>query len=504
MKRLIEETFPVREVSRESAKEKNIRHGHISTLHIWWARRPLASSRATAYASLVPVPDDVDRWNAEREFIIEFSKWENSLNPTMIQKAREAILKANGGKPPKVLDCFAGGGAIPLEALRLGCETYAGDLNPVAVLILKCTLEYPQKYGKPGKGVRRGDFFGSEQTRESKVGNVLLEDVKKWGTWVLEEAKKDIGRFYPSDPDGSVPVGYLWARTIPCQNPTCHAEIPLMRQFWLARKDKKKVCLFPYVQDNKVQFNIVGDGYEPVPSGFQPDNGTVSRAVATCPVCGSVLKDKVTRALFQEGKAGQRMVVVVLHKPGKTGKRYRIATVKDEEIFRKAEKALHVKRDKLMAEWGIDPIPDEPTPEGKGSGAERAFSVRNYGLNTWGDLFNSRQKLALITFVEKVRQVYQKMQEDGYNREYAKAVLSFIAIIINRLADKNSNLVVYNVVGEKIEHVFGRQALPMVWDYIEVNPFTDVGWPNMQSWIERNIEHCSILNSSTILPTMRP
>jgi len=147
-RRFIEESFPVKEVSVESAKEKNIRHGHISTLHIWWARRPLASSRATSYAALIPAPKDIDEWNSKRQFIINFSKWENSLNQSMIERARADILKANNGKPPKVLGPFGGGGFIPLEALRLGCEVYSGDLNPVAVLIQKCTLEYPQKYGR--------------------------------------------------------------------------------------------------------------------------------------------------------------------------------------------------------------------------------------------------------------------------------------------------------------------------------------------------------------------
>lgn len=216
-KRFIEETFPVKEVSIESVREKNIRHGHISTLHIWWARRPLASSRATNYAALIPASSNVDEWQKTRQFIIDFSKWENSLNQTLIQKAREDILKANGGKPPKVLDLFAGGGAIPLEALRLGCETYASDLNPVAILIEKCTLEYPQKYGKLVK--RKTKFLGDQEVTE--MVNPLLEDVKKWGEWVLKMAKKEIGRFYPEDDDGSIPVGYIWARTIPCQNPSC-------------------------------------------------------------------------------------------------------------------------------------------------------------------------------------------------------------------------------------------------------------------------------------------
>src|SRR5579885_3816597 len=168
-KRLIEESFPVKEVSVESAREKNIRRGHISTLHIWWARRPLASSRATAYAALIPASknlvlseaEGIDEWNKKREFIINLCKWENSLNQSLIERARKDILESNGGKPPKVLDPFAGGGAIPLEALRLGCETYASDYNPVAVLILKCTLEYPQKYGKPGEVEMEVNEFGS-------------------------------------------------------------------------------------------------------------------------------------------------------------------------------------------------------------------------------------------------------------------------------------------------------------------------------------------------------
>src|SRR3990172_6863323 len=169
-RRFIEESFPVKEVSIESAKEKSIRHGHISTLHIWWARRPLASSRATNYAALIPAPDNVDEWNKTRQFIIDFSKWENSLNPTLIEKAREDILKANGGKPPKVLDPFGGGGAIPLEALRLGCETYSNDLNPVAVLIQKCTLEYPQKYGRQREKGENGKIQKTRYLRMSKNG----------------------------------------------------------------------------------------------------------------------------------------------------------------------------------------------------------------------------------------------------------------------------------------------------------------------------------------------
>jgi len=464
-RRFIEESFPVKEVSKESAKEKNIRHGHISTLHIWWARRPLASSRATSYAALIPAPENDEEWDKKRQFIIELSKWENSLNPDIIEKARKDILKANGGKPPKVLDPFAGGGAIPLEALRLGCEVYASDYNPVAVLIEKCTLEFPQKYGRVKNTGEWGHLKGS-------VSNPLLEDVKRWGEWVLKEAQKEIGRFYPKDPDSSIPVGYIWARTIPCQNPSCGAEIPLMRQYWLAKKANKRVALYPYVDGKEVKFRIVGDGYESMPSGFKPENGTVSRAVATCPVCGHTVKADITRKLFQTGKSGQRMIAVVLHKPGTKGKRYRLATEKDMEIFKEAEKYLEEKRQKLMEEWGIDPVPDEPTPEGKGSGAERAFSVRNYALNTWGDLFNPRQKLALITFTEKVRLAYQKMIEEGYEEEYAKAVVGYLGLTLDMVAAFTNVLARWENTSEAIKQLYSRQALPMLWDFVEASPFS--------------------------------
>ena len=472
-KRFIEVSFPIKEISEESVREKNIRRGHISTLHIWWARRPLVASRATAYAALIPAPKDDVEWNTKREFIIKLAKWENSLNTIVIEKARRDILEANGNKSIKVLDPFAGGGSITLEALRLGCEVHAGEYNPVAVLILKCTLEYPQKYGKPGEVVREFEEFDKKVKKKVKVENVLLEDVRYWGNWVLGEAKKEIGRFYPEDGDGVTPVGYIWARTIPCQNPSCGAEIPLMRQFWLAKKNNKRVALYPYVEGKEVKFKIVGDGYEKMPEGFDPSKGTVSRAIATCPVCGYTVDDKTTRKLFQEGKAREKMVTVVLHKHGTKGKRYRLATEKDWEVFREAEKYLEEKRQKLIEEWGIDPVPDEELPPKETLG----FRVQRYGMLKWGDLFNSRQKLALITFTEKVRLAYKRMIEEGYDEEYAKAVVSYLGLGVNRLADKNSSLCRLIPQTEAIGFTYGRQALPMLWDYIEMCPYEHPsGW----------------------------
>ena len=498
-KRFIEESFPVKEVSIESAREKNIRHGHISTLHIWWARRPLASSRATSYAALIPAvsPGDKKEFDKKRDFIINFSKWENSLDQSMIKQARKDILKANNGKPPKVLDPFSGGGAIPLEALRLGCETYSNDYNPVAVLIQKCTLEYPQKYGKPFIIKSNPSILFPEIIKQKTldfdsktVPNRLLYDVEKWSNWILKEVKKEIGRFYPPEPDGSIPVGYIWSRTIPCQNPSCGAEIPLMRQFWLAKKSNKKVALFPYIEGKQICFKIVGDGYEKVPLGFNSAQGTVARTVVICPVCGAVIDAKTTRKLFQEGKAGQRLVAVVLHHPKKQGKTYRISNEEDLEFYREAEIYLKEKRVKLMNEWGIDPVPDElmntkdPT----------TVAGRGYGFTEWGDLFNSRQKLSLITFVEKVRFTYHKMAKEGYEEEYAKAVMSYLALGVDRLVDFGSSLCVLNPTGGRgVVHTFGRQALPMVWDYAESNPFLEqgAGWPSACEKNKKWIEHAS-------------
>jgi adenine-specific DNA methylase len=405
-------------------------------------------------------------WNTKKQFIEDLAKYENSLNKIIIEKARKDILQANNGEILKVLDPFSGGGSIPLECLRLGMETYANDYNPVAVLILKCILEYPQKYGKPQKTKDR-------LIETQKIP--LLEDVKKWGNWVLEEAKKEIARFYPNDENGSIPVGYIWARTIPCQNPSCGAEIPLIKQFWLAKKDNKKVALKPYVKDKRVEFEIVGQDNN-FPSDFEPEKGTISRAIATCLVCGSPQDDKTVRKLFQDGKAGQRMVAVVLHHSIKKGKIYRLATEKDLEFFKESEKYLEEKRKKLMDEWGIDPVPDEEIPLMSGT-----FNVPLYGITKWGDLFNARQKLALITFTEKVRLAYKKMIEEGYDKEYAKAVVSYLGLAVSRVVEYMSNLCVHDNTQERTVHVFGRQALPMVWDYSELNPLSEAvgSWESM-------------------------
>jgi len=496
--RFIDVSFPIKEVSEESVREKNIRHGHISTLHIWWARRPLAASRATSYAALIPVPKSEEERSDKSKFIVELAKWENSLNEEILKKAREDILKANNGMPPKVLDPFAGGGSIPLECLRLGCEVYAGEYNPVAVLILKCTLEYPQKYAHlkiKTEEEKQKTLSGKFNVKETPK---LLYDVKKWGKWVLEEARKEIGKFYPSDPDDSVPVSYIWARTIPCQNPSCRAEIPLMRQFWLARKENKKIALKPVVKGKKVEFEIIEN------PDFDPSKGTVKGAIARCLVCGSTIDAKTVRKLFRQGESSQRIVAVVLHK--ERGKKYRIVTENDQKVYEEAEKYLEEKRKKLMEEQGIDPVPDEiiRSPEGKKYNNVSFFNftpILLYGMTKWGDLFNSRQKLALITFAEKVQLAYKKMMQEGIDEEYAKAVASYLGLIVSRCSDFETVLGAWHPQWEFSTHVFVRQALQMTWDYSELNPFSPIltgTWESMSRQVQRPLKHLLQINKDEL------
>jgi putative DNA methylase len=500
VKRFIEVDFPIRVVSEHSAREKYTRHGHISTLHIWWARRPLAASRASIYAALIPAPADERERLGKEQFIGNLCQWENSLNPHVIKKAQREILDANGGQPPRVLDCFAGGGAIPLEALRLGCETHALELNPVAVLILKATLEYPQKFSNPNDQIPKAETRGQQglpgvSTKESR----LMADVRRWGEWVLEEVRKELAEFYPPESDGSLPVGYIWARTVRCQNPACGAEIPLMRQFWLAKKKKKRIALRPVVdrKHKRVDFEVV----EGKAINFDPAAGTVRRAKVTCPICGAGMDANTLRLEFRQGQTSQRMVAVVLHHPNRTGKTYRLATGADVEVFHCAEAASQEKLqtsevlETSEVSASLPPVPDEPLPPVGTLG----FRVQRYGLLRWVDLFNPRQKLALITFVEKVRRAHEEMLAEGYDLEYANAVVTYLALGVDMAAAFGNTLARWENTSEAIKHAFGRQALPMLWDYAEVNPFSGASgsWETGWEYYLKVLEHCtaSIQNS---------
>ena len=528
-KRLAEVDFPIAAVSRHAVREKSIRHGHPSTLHLWWARRPLASSRTVLLALLLPDPCDplcppefrrragdaigsfaahvvetkdgnaklvadlkthlrssdqskrrraelererrfaawaeinrTECWTPERTkrsllwLLATGASWNFSADDAFLATSRALVKAAHGGEPPLVVDPFAGGGSIPLEALRLGCEAFASDLNPVACLILKVMLEEIPRHGPE-----------------------LAEQLREAGAEIKRRAERELADLYPTDPDGATPIAYLWARTVWCEAPDCGAEIPLMRSFWLCKKEKRKRALRHSVERPKglppqVEFDV----FEPEADDEVRD-GTVTRAKATCLCCGAVLPpDRVRFQLAAErGGAdvkfdddghrigGARMTAVVTLRPDVKGRHYRLPTDADYAAVREAQ-ARDVG---ILEEWerggkqGLCPIPDEPTPAGGGSGAGRAFSVQRYGMLQWGDLFTARQKTALVELVRSTSEV----ETDNV------AIRYLLAIAIDRSADYWSSLCSWHLTGEKVNHTFGRQALGMIWDYTEVNPWCE-------------------------------
>jgi adenine-specific DNA methylase len=566
--RLIEVALPVREISAESVRDKSLRHGHISTLHLWWARRPLAASRAVVFASLVPDPDDpccpeefrraverylkthvpaelkyyrrgrevlrdedpyrpydgvpdtlrnrllmfIAKWSPEaldfergkrpkppkpKELLDDRSlvKWETSdpENPQgqkVLHIARELVKTAYNGDIPVVLDPFAGGGAIPLEAGRLGCRPIANDYNPVAYLILRATCEFPQKYGKPGKRWVITKEFGKRVERETQVSNVLAHDVEHWASWILERAREKIGHLYPPGKDGRPVVGYLWARTAPCSNPSCRGEIPLLRSLLVCNKKGKKIALTMDVdkEQKTVRFGIAR-GKEIT----QTDGTMQNRGNVRCPYCGQVTPVADLRAAGLAGKMGERMVAVIVD--GKNGKDYRPVEETDLASFRKAL-AIDVGRP-----------PELILPEINAQDAAEDISnstgirVHLYGMKTWGSLFNPRQLVAMQTFIQTLHEALDKMKEEISDDDYRKAVGVYLGLWISRIAQRSSNVGLWDTTRETLQHPFGRQAIPMTWDYPEANPFSEAtgGAEGGLEWMKRVILHESGTSQPTVV-----
>ena len=522
-KRLAEVDFPIAVVSKHSAREKSIRNGHPSTLHLWWARRPLAACRAMLMALLLPDPCDpacppefrtaatdqlralveyfvttkqgagdlvadlhcdlksanpqkkraarkeADRrflewrtlnrtkaWNQEilRHALLAFigwgAGWVQSSLPAFIDNARALVKAAHPEDTPLVVDPFAGGGSIPLEALRLGCEAFASDLNPVACLILKVMLEDIPRHG-PG----------------------LADELRRVGKEIKEAAEKELSEFYPKDPDGATPIAYLWARTVRCESPNCGAEIPLMRSFWLCKKANRNRALRPKVVQQKndpprVEFEI-----------FQPKTdkevheGTVLRAKASCLCCGSVLTPERLRAKLSEQRGGAdaifddrgsriggaRMLTVVTTKPGEQGRHYRLPVAGDYQAVYKAQQ--HLKQ--MLEDWaqggsqGLCPVPDEPI-----STTElRRISIPLYGCASWRDAFCARQQIVLSLLTQTI-----KNQLDS-------VVSAAVALTISRMTNAHTAFSRWHTARENIEGIFSRQAVGMVWDFCEGNPVSE-------------------------------
>lgn len=481
-KRLIEIDLPIKEISKHARREKSIRHGHISTLHIWWARRPLAACRAVICAALWPDPADqlcperfkedaaaimARFWNplgstnldykeplairkALLDFIADFANWDNSTDQRYLETSRALTQSAHeslGGAPgsrPLVVDPFAGGGSIPLEALRVGADAFASDLNPVAVLLNKVVLEYIPCYGQK-----------------------LADQVRKWGEWIKVEAEKELAEFYPKDPDGATPIAYLWARTITCEGPGCGAEVPLMRSLWLAKKRNRSVTLrfITSREKKRVDFEIIQDV-----KAQNVGEGTVRRGSATCPVCGYTTPVSSVRKQLKArrgGAADARLFCVVTARPGLQGRFYRLPTERDLDIVRNAEAELEKRKKEHTGKLSL--VPDEPYPDESGAGALSSSVL--YGLRKWGDVFTPRQALSLTTLVKLVRELDDNQGHQNENL-LGIALRTCLALTIDRQANTLTSLSRWNTVGEKIEGVFSRQALPLVWDFCEGNPFS--------------------------------
>ncbi|MGV8075577.1 MAG: DUF1156 domain-containing protein [Syntrophobacteraceae bacterium] len=487
-KRLAEVDFPIAVVSKHAAREKSIRHGHPSTLHLWWARRPLAACRAMLLALLLPDPcdencpeefkgkarvllprllgnigpKDEDLRRSVLKFVGDFANWDLSKHPVYLEIGRGLVKAAHGEDPPLVVDPFAGGGSIPLEALRLGCEAFASDLNPVACLILKVMLEDIPRYGPE-----------------------LAKELRRIGGEIKKQAEKELAEFYPKDLDGAKPFAYLWARTVRCESPNCGAEIPLMRSFWLCKKASRKWALRHKVVQlasgtPHAEFELFAPKADKEVHG-----GTVTRAKATCLCCGMVLPPERVRAQLSEQRggadvffdtngnriSGARMLAVVTHYPGIQGRNYRLPVERDYQAVLSSEMRLKA----ILDEWERDgkrgpcPVPDEPIPMNE----IRRVSVPLYGATSWGDIFTKRQKQSLYT--------------------YAMAIRSFAAtpscsrlcsLALDRLLILLSAHCRWKPTGESLIDMFGRHAIGMVWDFAEATP--GFGGENIfKSWIDK-------------------
>jgi putative DNA methylase len=534
-KRLIEVDLPIKRISAHARREKSIRYGHISTLHIWWARRPLAACRAVILAALWPDPADEccpphfldearrsleatlggqtrvnipnrdysDAMNVRAgllDFIAEFANWDNSSIPEYAETARKLTQTAHealGGQTgarPLVADPFAGGGSIPLEALRVGADAYASDLNPIPVLLNRVALEFIPRYGED-----------------------LADQVRKWGNWVQEKASAELARFYPSALDGSFPIGYLWARTILSEGPDEEEypiEVPILRSMWLAKASSSDRALRWVRNENgmvvtqviektfangsirKVRQPLL-DIVSPTRStGVGP--GTSARGAVTCPVTGFTTPvTSVRKQLFERrGGADDARLLAIRQGHRRSDERtYRLPEEADYESVREAVGKL---KQEIYANAGsMSLTPDEPLP----ADGVLGFRVQKYGMKKWQDLFTPRQLLSLTVIGKHLRAAGDEIARSE-DAGLALAVQSCLALTFGRLADFSSSLCTLNATGNRgVFHTFARQAVPMVWDFMETVPLNPIGanWLGGLDTLEATIRTLSSLPNCGIV-----
>lgn len=491
-KKLIEVALPLEKINVESAREKSIRHGHPSTLHLWWARRPLAAARAVIWASLVDDPSShpekfptEEEQNRERQRLFRILEdlvvWENSNDEQVLEAAKAEILKSTGGNPPELLDPFAGGGAIPLEAQRLGLKAHAHDLNPVAVMINKAMIEIPPRFA--GMAPVNPDARTSKMSQAWSRAQGLAEDVRYYGEWMKQEAFKRIGHLYPKvkvprEQGGgeATVIAWIWARTVKCPNPACGCEMPLVHSFMLSKKKGKEAWVEPVFENGETTYKVHNEGTPKI-------EGTVNRQGAVCACCGAPVGYPYIRQESREDRINAQLMAIVAE-----GSHGRIYITPDDEQRSTS-------------------IVDKPEncPSGVLSGKCRV-NVSLYGFDETADLFTNRQLTALTTFSTLVAEAQQKaeadaiaagmandhlpLRSDGQGaRAYGEAVGVYLAFVIDKMTDYHSSICSWHSSKELIRNTFGRQAIPMVWDYAETNPFSKSAgcFDNMLEWVTKCI-----------------
>lgn len=460
-RKLIEVALPLEAINQASAHEKSVpRKGHPATLHLWWARRPLAAARAVLFAQIVDDPSSrpdlfptEEAQRAERErlhaLLQELASWENTTNDRLMTEACAEIERSTGGTPPAVVDPFAGGGTIPLEAQRLGLQAHASDLNPVAVLINKALIELPANF-RDAKPVFPG--LADSQIRAWSGTGGLAADVRAYGAWVRDEAERRIGKYYPSA-DGATVLAWIWARTITCPNPACGIEMPLVRSWWLGKKKGREAFVVPSVVGDPSHQSGLRVSFE-IGRGKQGPaiEGTMSgRQGAACLACNAAV---ATSYIKSEGLAGRMGAVLMATVAAGQRQRVYLAPTPEQEAAARVTRPTDVPDQEL----GYDP---------------RNLWTPQYGLTRFSDLFTDRQLLALVTFSDLVSEARQRVVDDGGTPEYADVVATYLGYLGSKLADWLSSVCSWIPQIEGVRDTFARQAIAMAWDFVEINPFSN-------------------------------
>lgn len=491
-KKLIEVALPLEKINAESSREKSIRQGHPSTLHLWWARRPLAAARAVLWSSIVDDPSGhPEEFPTEEDQIKERERlfkileqlvvWENSTDESILNAAKAEMLKSTGGKMPNLLDPFAGGGTIPVEGLRLGLDVKAHDLNPVALMINKGMTEIPSKYKDAQPVNPDANMLGRATGYKGASG--IAEDIRYYGNVIKKNAEEKIGELYPKvtvpkDLGGGKAsvVAWLWTRTVKCPNPACGCEMPLIKSFELTKK-KNSVChIEPIIENKKIRYKIV--------SGKTTRKGTINRKGAICLVCGAPVDLDYIRECGQQDKIGYQLLAIIAE--GEKRKIYLPAECDDAQ--------LNIDRPNDVPDTEIAYYPG-------------CTNCKIYGMNYFSDLMTNRQLTAMMTFSDLVVDITKIIEEDAriqgidMPEGYAEAIQTYLAFGVDRMATRLTKVCLWNTTAETIEQPFGRQAIPMVWTFPEANVFSDStgGWSSSLEWIPKVLQSMYVSDRGAVV-----